>query len=220
MICGGIRTKGVNKKSTVDRPLITVVTVVYNGEKTLEQTILSVINQTYDNVEYIIIDGNSTDKTIDIIKKYEDKIDYWQSEPDKGIYDAMNKGIDLATGDWINFMNSGDLLYDSNVLKDVFYKKNYKDVDVIYGNSVAFDLIKNEERFYFATEDICKLSEKPIYRHGSSFVKSEIHKNNKFDLSMSNQYKYALDYLCIFTLYKQGFKFLYINRIVMKYDSF
>ena len=86
-------------------PLISIVTVSYNAVATIEQTILSVINQTYPNIEYIIIDGGSKDGTIDIIRKYADQIAYWVSEPDEGIYDAMNKGIKIATGEWINFMN-------------------------------------------------------------------------------------------------------------------
>jgi glycosyltransferase involved in cell wall biosynthesis len=89
-------------------PLITVITVVLNGEKYLEQTIQSVINQTYPNVEYIIIDGGSTNRTLDIIRKYEDYIDYWVSEPDKGIYDAMNKGIRCSLGKGLMFLNAGD----------------------------------------------------------------------------------------------------------------
>ena len=95
---GGLRTKGYFKKSYDDKPLISIITVVFNGERYLEQTIQSVIDQTYDNVEYIIIDGGSTDGTLDIIKKYEDKIDYWVSEKDNGIYDAMNKGIKVCYG--------------------------------------------------------------------------------------------------------------------------
>jgi glycosyltransferase involved in cell wall biosynthesis len=132
---GGLRTKGVFKRSEADRPLITVVTVVYNGAEFLENTIKSVISQTYDNVEYIIIDGGSTDSTLNIIKKYEHCIDYWVSDKDDGIYDAMNKGIKLAGGDWINFMNSGDFFANSGVLSKI---KNYlaEDVCLVYGNKV------------------------------------------------------------------------------------
>ena len=102
--------------------LISVVTVSYNAVSTIEQTILSVINQTYPNVEYIIIDGGSTDGTVDIIKKYADKIAYWVSEPDKGIYDAMNKGVVVATGEWINFMNAGDIFTDSDVIDKLLHR--------------------------------------------------------------------------------------------------
>jgi glycosyltransferase involved in cell wall biosynthesis len=116
---GGLRAKGYFKQSYDDKPLISIITVVFNGEKYLEETILSIINQTYDNVEYIIIDGGSIDGTLDIIKKYEDKIDYWVSERDKGIYDAMNKGIDLAHGDWINFMNAADRFINLSVIKEL-----------------------------------------------------------------------------------------------------
>ena len=88
------------------KPLITVVTICYNAVDTIEETIKSVIEQTYPNIEYIVIDGGSKDGTVDIIKKYQDKISYWVSEPDRGIYDAMNKGTMKANGRWINFMNS------------------------------------------------------------------------------------------------------------------
>jgi len=116
---GGLRLKGLVKKSYPGKPLITVITVVLNGKKYLEDTILSVVNQTYNNIEYIIIDGGSTDGTLDIIKKYEEEIDYWQSEPDSGIFEAMNKGIKLATGDWIHFLHSDDRYYNDDVLEKV-----------------------------------------------------------------------------------------------------
>jgi glycosyltransferase involved in cell wall biosynthesis len=94
------------------KPFITVITAVFNGAKTLEETILSVINQTYNNVEYIIIDGGSTDGTLDIIKGYEHAIDYWVSEKDEGIYDAWNKGIRIASGQWIAFLGADDVYID------------------------------------------------------------------------------------------------------------
>ena len=97
-------------------PLVTIITVVYNGEKYLEQTIKSVLNQTYQNIEYIIVDGGSTDSTLDIIKKFEDGIAKWVSEPDKGLYDAMNKGIQMATGELIGMINSDDW-YELNAVE-------------------------------------------------------------------------------------------------------
>jgi len=109
---GGLRTRGCFKKSSPDKPLITVITVVFNGVAHFFDTFNSVINQTYDNVEYIIIDGGSTDGTVDIIKQYEDQIDYWVSEKDAGIYDAMNKGLSKASGDFVININIGDLLLD------------------------------------------------------------------------------------------------------------
>ena len=115
-------------------PKITVVTVTYNAEKCLEETILSVINQTYPNIEYIIIDGGSTDGTIDIIKKYETHIDYWISEPDKGIYDAMNKGWKISNGEWIYYLGSDDILL-KNGLASLMNETN-NEADIIYGNII------------------------------------------------------------------------------------
>ena len=111
--------------------------MVFNGAKYLEETIKSVINQSYDNVEYIIIDGSSTDGTLDIIKKYDDQIDYWVSESDRGIYDAMNKAIELACSTWINFMNVGDFFYSKEVLFKVFRQsEKYEDIDFIYSDTM------------------------------------------------------------------------------------
>lgn len=116
----------------IREPLITIVTVVFNGSACLEETILSVISQTYDNVEYIIIDGGSTDGSLEIIRKYEHAISYWVSEKDKGIYDAMNKGIDLANGEWINFLNAGDTFFQDNMLFDRVFPLT-QSTNLIYG---------------------------------------------------------------------------------------
>lgn len=102
------------------KPLISIITAVYNGEKTLEKTIQSVINQTYENIEFIIIDGGSSDRTVDIIKKYEDKIDYWVSEKDRGISDAFNKGILASKGDYINFQGDSDIFVSNSVIEEIF----------------------------------------------------------------------------------------------------
>lgn len=105
---GGLRTKGVFKKNHEAMPLVTIITAVFNGEKHLEETIQSIIGQSYNNLEYIIIDGGSSDATLDIIQKYGHAIDYWVSEKDKGIADAFNKGILLALGSYVNFQGDGD----------------------------------------------------------------------------------------------------------------
>lgn len=108
---GGLRTKGYFKRPFNGKPLVSVITVVLNGRECLEQTIRSVLDQSYDNVEYIIIDGGSTDGTIDIIRKYEHAIGYWVSEPDKGLYDAMNKGWLIANSSgFVLFLGAGDKL--------------------------------------------------------------------------------------------------------------
>tara|TARA_B110000977_G_scaffold36325_1_gene48683 strand:+ start:33418 stop:34200 length:783 start_codon:yes stop_codon:yes gene_type:complete len=134
---GGLRIKGYIKDSTHKKPLITIVTVVYNGQEHLEETILSVINQTYNNVEFIIIDGGSTDNTMDIIRKYEHAIDYWISEKDEGIYDAMNKASELAKGKWINYLNCGDSFCNNEVVEKIQFSDFSKYV-MVYGNAKIF----------------------------------------------------------------------------------
>jgi len=110
-------------------PLISIITVVYNNKEKIEKTINSVINQNYPNIEYIIIDGNSTDGTVDIIKKYDQVIDFWVSEPDEGISDAFNKGLILALGSYIQILNSGDTFLNEDILKDII--KDFLNKDVV-----------------------------------------------------------------------------------------
>lgn len=115
-------------------PVVSVVTVVFNDVENLEDTMKSVLNQTYPNVEYILIDGNSTDGTQDVIKKYEDQLGYWVSEPDKGMFDAMNKGVKHATGDWVLILNSGDYLLNNRVFEEIFKEEMYHKYDILYGS--------------------------------------------------------------------------------------
>lgn len=116
---GGLRPKGIIRKSTPGNPLLSVVTVVFNAKSHIEQTIQSVLAQTYRPVEYIVVDGGSTDGTLDILAKYDDRIDYWISEPDKGISDAMNKGILLSTGELIVNLHADDYFAGPSVLAAV-----------------------------------------------------------------------------------------------------
>lgn len=199
-------TAGTPSSLTLQPPtLITVITVVYNGEKFLEETILSVINQNYENVEYIIIDGGSTDGTIDIIKKYEHAIDYWISEKDKGIYDAMNKGICLATGRWLNFMNADDFFAFNDVIKRVVSAIDnvLKDVVIIYG---ALSLINKDGDLLQTINNSPRLVEgliktKLAIPHQAQFIRLDaIRENDKFKPG----YRIAADYEMTIRLLKAG----------------
>ncbi len=185
---------------------VTVVTVTYNAEDFLENTILSVINQNYKNVEYIIIDGGSTDDTVDIIKKYEDKISYWISEPDDGIYFAMNKAIEKATGKWINFMNAGDTFVDNTTVQQVI-KKREKDADLIYGDHL------NSKRKFFSVENKQNILRSMPCCHQSLYVKTNLMKENPFNTF----YSIAADYDFMLKMYKEGKKIQYIKEPLCVY---
>ena len=115
-------------------PLVSIITVVKNNEKYLEETIQSVKNQSYNNFEYIVLDGNSTDRSLDIIKKYDSVIDFWLSEEDKGIYDAFNKGLSLARGKFIVFVNSDDILLKDATKMLKKYDEKYPNIDFLFGS--------------------------------------------------------------------------------------
>lgn len=124
--------KNFTSNPTRDSPLISVITVVFNGATTLEHTIRSVIEQSYSNVEYIIIDGGSTDGTQDLLRKYDGDIDYWVSEKDAGIYDAMNKGIALAKGDYIGMLNSDDYFANPLALEKIVERLKTSNTDAVF----------------------------------------------------------------------------------------
>ena len=127
-----MRVQGNLKQPLPNKPLLTVITVVFNGAATLEHTIRSVIGQTYDNVEHIVIDGGSTDATLDILRKHDDSIDYWVSEKDAGIYDAMNKGIALSRGDYIGMLNADDYFASPSALEIIAARLKKSNADAVF----------------------------------------------------------------------------------------
>lgn len=122
-------------------PVFSIITVTYNAAQWLERTILSILRQSYPHIEYIIIDGGSTDGTVDIIRQYQEGLSYWISEPDNGLYDAMNKGLAQAGGDYVWFINAGDTLHTADTIQEIMssLKKKVSLPDVIYGDTMIVD---------------------------------------------------------------------------------
>ena len=155
---------------------LSVITINYNNRDGLRKTIESVVNQTYKDLEYILIDGASTDGSVDVIKEYAGKIDYWVSEPDKGIYNAMNKGIDVAKGEYCIFMNSGDTFCNIETVKAVF--EVGEDKDIICGNTMMPDRQVPPMEITFNTlysATIC---------HQCAFIRTELMRKYKYDESL------------------------------------
>lgn len=196
------------------KPLISIITVSYNAAQTIEQTILSVINQGFDDYEYIIVDGGSTDGTIEIIKKYQDKITYWVSEPDKGIYDAMNKGIKIANGELISLLNSDDW-YEEGTLATVahnFYLN--PNLDVLHGLLRIIN-IENDEPSLIRGHYSSNLNNGMI-EHPTCFVKKELfEKTGVFDIN----YKSAADYDWMLRVKNSGINFLFIPIILANFRT-
>ncbi|WP_162419553.1 glycosyltransferase family 2 protein [Cyclobacterium roseum] len=128
---------------------VSIITICFNCVNDISLTIESVITQNYSNIEYIIIDGGSTDGTKEIINNYSDEVDVFVSEPDEGIFDAMNKGLTYATGDWVNFMNAGDQFYNTSVLQSIFFDQNYSKIGVLYGSTFSNHFIENPNKLSF-----------------------------------------------------------------------
>jgi len=210
---GGLRTKGYFKKSYDGKPLISIITVVYNGEKFLEETINSVINQTYDNVEYIIIDGGSTDGTVDIIKKYEDRIDYWVSERDKGIYDAMNKAVKLSIGDWISFLGADDFYLEDSIQNYVIsLQKSTEFVDYISSNVELISSSKLKNKMIGSKWEWKKFKKYMNVAHVGSLHNIKFFKENGL---FNTSYKIAADYEILLRK-KNNLKSLYVKALTAK----
>ena len=193
---------------------VTVVTAVLNDAGHIEQTILSVISQTDIEIEYIIVDGGSKDGTLELIGKYKDKISLLISEPDRGVYDAMNKGIKYSTGDFVYFLNSGDVLLNPSILSKIKFEDVNVRNTIIYGNVVVaygnIEALEKPRPFFnskmkFKGIGIC---------HQSMFFPGELIRNEKYDLS----YKIAADYDLVYRLWRKGTEFLYRDITIAKYD--
>ena len=214
---GGMRIQGLPKRGNTNLPLVSIITVVFNGESELEATIKSVIEQSYQNIEYIIIDGASSDKTLEIIYQYESQIDYWLSEPDEGIYHAMNKGIEAAQGQIIGLINCGDSYLENTISEIVnIYHKYIQENPflVITGAMYRFDREKN---YQFKIEKSQKLLDTKINRgmplnHPATFITKATY--DKLGL-FNTKYCICGDYDLIFRLYHDYLvKFIFTEQVI------
>lgn len=186
-------------------PKFSIITVTYNAGKVLEDTIQSVVFQTYRNVEYIIVDGGSTDNTLDVVHKYQERISKVISEPDKGLYDAMNKGIRMATGDYLCFLNAGDELHENETLQNIVYTLKGKELpDVIYGETAIVD----EEGHFLHMRRLStpehlhwkSFKEGMLVCHQAFFARRELALANPYDL----RYRFSADFDWCIRIMKQS----------------
>lgn len=193
---------------------VTIVTVTLNDADNLRKTIESVGSQSYQNREHIVIDGRSVDGTRELLTKYNNVIDEWISEPDEGIFHAMNKGAERATGDWIIFLNSGDLFFNDHVLEDVYSETIQANIDAIYGNTVYSYGGKEYKEFRKAGE-LLHFWKGLMTSHQSFFLRKKSMGRRRFDL----QYKVAADFYFLYALYMNQRLFLHIPVYVSIVDT-
>jgi glycosyltransferase involved in cell wall biosynthesis len=196
---------------------VTILTVSYNSAKTIRDTIESVLSQDYPNVEYIIVDGMSTDGTQEIVREYGNKISKFVSEKDKGLYDAMNKGIDLAQGEIIGILNSDDLYADTTIISSVVKEFREKKVDVVYGDLYYFRTGSPEisvRRYKGGIFSLQRVSYGIMPPHPTFFIKKEVYsKYGKFNIryTLSADFDLILRFLGVHKV-----RFAYIPRILVK----
>ena len=193
-------------------PKISIITITYNSEKTLEETIKSVISQEYDNLEYLIIDGGSTDHTLDIVNKYRENIDIFVSEPDNGISDAFNKGIQKATGEIIGIINSDDILLPKALLTISEYYT--PDIDIYSGNVLMWNDETNQT--YVRKPDMEYKGVKQRFKacHPARFITRKAYK--KYG-TYSLEYSYCMDVDLLIRFYRHGAKAIHIEKLLVKF---
>lgn len=198
-------------------PILSIITVCFNAEKTIHRTITSIYNQTFTNYEYIIVDGASSDETYNIVCKFDElfkkkNINYVHiSEPDKGIYNAMNKAVGMAQGSWISFMNADDCYSNDEVLSAVFKNNIDSHVGILYGNTIYVTEGKKE---YEKARPINEITRWMVFCHQSAFVRNEIQKKYMFD----EKYRYAADYNMLLRCYLDGISFKYLDLVVADFS--
>jgi glycosyltransferase involved in cell wall biosynthesis len=194
-------------------PKLSVITIVYNNVKDIERTMLSILNQSYSNIEYIVIDGASNDGTLDVIKKYEDRIAKLISEKDKGIYDAMNKGLALATGDYVLFMNSGDEIYEPETVANIF--ATAPNADIYYGETEMYDENWKSlgRRRHQAPEHFTWES----FKYGMNISHQAIYIKRSLTEPYNLQYKYSADIDWIIKIAKKASSIVNTHLYVAKY---
>jgi len=194
-------------------PKLTVITIVYNNVRDIERTMNSVLRQTYKKIEYIIIDGKSTDGTLEIIEKYKDRISKLVSEPDKGIYDAMNKGLALATGDYVLFMNSGDEIYDEHTVENVF--ETAAGADIYYGETEMYN--DNWESLGRRRHEAPEQFDWTSFKYGMNISHQAIYVRRSIASPYDLNYKYSADIDWIIKAAKKASNIVNVNRYVAKY---
>jgi glycosyltransferase involved in cell wall biosynthesis len=210
---GGLWTKGIFKEGTDDQPLITIITVVLNGQNSIRNTIENILHQTYPNIELIVIDGGSKDQTVEIIQSLDSKIDHWISEKDSGIYHAMNKGINLARGKWLNFMNSGDIFFSNQVVEKLFSGRDFGSTLIIHGNwEVRYGVSKKRIAISGNSNDLWKGSQ---FCHQAVFINTAYHKSNPY---LANS-KIVGDFEFFYKAWKAGETFLKTSDTVASIES-
>ena len=190
-------------------PSISIITITYNAEKSLETTIKSVISQSYVNIEYIIIDGGSTDQTVKIIEKYQDHIQYWISEPDKGISDAWNKGIAASSGNIIGILNAGDY-FEKDCLSKVIQKLNVNEFEVTYGTTILVDENPLHTKTVHGNFNPNNLSVGLGFYHPGTFASRLVYERVG---SFNCNYRFAMDCDWFLRCHKQGVIFKKIDNI-------